>query len=747
MKQFYCQMKPLLVTIGIIFQIIIKPSHSFLSPLLNPTINTQYHHSSFINNPTLPYHPSSIIIRTKHELAISSTELNRSSTSLEQTNGSPFDLKSLFPDPTWDHESIHRDLYEVLERDSSALNRENITFSNVYRFDNDTSFSSFLENSNRKKRKSARATALMQKNNNTKDDATNDSTSSKNNKNVTVDREMTKMVEDRMYGYQRNDYETLIRYGRSHPLKVNADKLTYYAKKAFRRRNYDEAIDFYNQALNIDPRDGRAYLGLSRIAERRKELNLARDWLRQGIAHSVTTLRHERMNPFLLQALGCLEERAGNLAEAETLYIESVKIRPWHAASWVSLAQLRIWKLRRGVASGRVCYQTAVYELNAAGAKPNSYVYTAWARMEYEVAGDIRTARTLFQRALDIDPKSSAAWFQLGLMESSTDNYSKAQECFDAVLSFDPNNSRVLQAYAIMESKRVGSSSRHVIDLFEKALKVRGGRFDAGVYQAYALYVATLGNIEGARDLFRRGTEIDKTHAPVWQAWGVLETKYGTPEEARRIFQQGIWSCAQSSAIQSGGRHCARLWQAWGILEKQTEDYSTARKCFNRALDADPWNVPSITAWAKMEEELGNVIDARSVFERSLKQFSSKSSEKKGLWRAYELMESRLGNTRQSQIVYNRYIRESINKTRSAQADDGFLSSFNDLSTTTVKSTPDHIASDDGGGEIEVYQISKKDYSFVDGEVWMNNGNIEGKIPMARMKKNQKKNSGKNEQL
>jgi len=643
-------------------------------------------------------------------------------------------LKTLFPEPTWDDESIHRDLYEVLERDGTALNKDNITFSNIYRFDNNT-FSSVEEND---------PTSVINKRNNSMEgnvallpSLPMNTTSSSKNKNGTststsstvVDRELTKMVEERLFGYQTNNYADTIRYGS--PLKVNADKLTYHAKKLMRSKKFKEAIELYNQALDIDPRDGRPYLGLSRIAERKKELKLARDWLRQGIAHSSTNLRSERMNPFLLQALGCLEERAGNLAEAETLYIESVKIRSWHAASWVSLAQLRVWKLRRGAASGRVCFQTAVYELNLADAKPNAYIYTAWARMEYEIAGDARTAKILFQKAIAIDPKSSAAWFQLGLMESSSLNFEKAIKCFETVLKFDPNNSRVLQAYAIMESKRAVTDSRHVIDLFERALKVRNGRYDAGVYQAYALFVATLGDLDGARDLLRRGTEVDKRHAPVWQAWGVLETKHGSPQTARKIFQQGIWNCAQSSGTQAGGRNCARLWQAWGILEKRTRNFSAARKCFSRALDADAWNVPSVTAWAKMEEELGNVMDARGVFERSLSKFSSKAQEKKGLWRAYELMESRLGNTHESQLVFGRYTSECMNSPKNTE--DRY-----DLSTKTIPASPE-VSPNTDAEEIEVYRISSS-RDFVDGEVWMNNGSIEGKIPMAAMKRSTKKN-------
>ncbi len=114
----------------------------------------------------------------------------------------------------------------------------------------------------------------------------------------------------------------------------------------------------------------------------------------------------------------------------------------------------------------------------------------------------------------------------------------------------------------------------------------------------------------------KQGTVIDKRHAPLWQAWGVLETRHGNAADARDIFQKGIWACAQSSGGQSGGRRCARLWQAWGVLEAQQEDYTAARRCFSRALDADKRNVAAVTAWTLMEEDLGNYKDAKLIFER-----------------------------------------------------------------------------------------------------------------------------------
>lgn len=481
-----------------------------------------------------------------------------------------------------------------------------------------------------------------------------------------IDKTLTRMVQDRIYGLTRTpggsiQYSTSLmdssravpfRDGRrlGKPLAINLDRLNYFAKKDFSHGKLEEAQEYYLEALGMDPTDGRAYLGMSRIAQRRGDLEYARQLLRQGIQRCgggyvevrgpveeeevgknrgkkekkvveegpiIGTIPDNGPNPFLLQALGQLEQKTGNLAMAEELYLQALRSRPSHAAAWVALAQLRTKELRQGARAGRVCYQSAENELKRIGAKPNAFVYTAWASMEYKKGREdsIRRARELYRLALDADPRCSTAYLQLGVMESECGNYDRAKECFEKVLKFDQRNSRVIQAYAIMESRRPREDvdSRKVLDLFERALKANSR--DSGVYQAYALYVKELGDVDSARDLLRKGTEVDKRHAPAWQAWGVLETQYSTAKIARDVFQQGIWACAQPGGGQSGGRRCARLWQAWGVLEAQEGDHAAARRCFSRALDADPRNVAAVTAWTLMEADLGNCVDARSIFE------------------------------------------------------------------------------------------------------------------------------------
>lgn len=672
----------------------------------------------------------------------------------KQDSPSIWSFESLFPQSVWDEQSIKRDLYEIRDRDNklaadqqavepkvqpiareaSKIRRGILGGSSMMRIWREPKFDVASTPLGPKQVESV-ATYWPNATRQGSADAGKASGLAAMVKAVEltvkqVDVDMTRLVEDRIYGYRRTpkgtyEYDTSlmgdgavkfrdgVRLGKA--LKVNADRLNYLAKKELQHGRVEEAQELYERAIEIDPRDGRAYLGLSRCAQRRRDFKLARECLKAGLANAKSLSDEDQGgNPFLLQALGCLEERTGRLSQAEAWYVAAVRARPWHAAGWVSLAQLRTRKLRQPANSGRQCFQAAERELKKAGMPPSAYVYTAWAAMEHKKAGDTRRARELFKAALDADPKCSAAWLQLGVMEAENQNWKDAQDCFETILRFDQRNSRALQAYALMEIKRPKGSSRKAIDLFERALNANPR--DAGVLQAYALYVVDLGDIDAARKLLRRGTEVNKRHAPVWQAWGVLETRHGTADTARDIFQQGIWACAQLSGGQSGGCRCARLWQAWGVLEARENDPAAARRCFSRALDADGRNVAAFTAWALMEEKLGNLQDARAIFERALSNFAAGSDEKVSLWRSYELMEQRLGNVNSVQQVYERSMRETFT------IDDETV----DTSGSNTDSRGAKIPEPERPDKKREVEVLRWDGG---GEVWLNDNAIEARVP------------------
>ena len=118
-----------------------------------------------------------------------------------------------------------------------------------------------------------------------------------------VDKKLTRLVEDRIYGLQRSPDGSGLRYSNSlldssravqfrdgvrlgKALPLNVDRICHFAKKELQRQRPEEAQEYYLQAIATDPTDGRPYLGLSRIAQRRGDLVQARCLLKEGIAKS-----------------------------------------------------------------------------------------------------------------------------------------------------------------------------------------------------------------------------------------------------------------------------------------------------------------------------------------------------------------------------------------------------------------------------------------------------------------------------
>lgn len=127
-----------------------------------------------------------------------------------------------------------------------------------------------------------------------------------------------------------------------------------------------------------------------------------------------------------------------------------------------------------------------------------------------------------------------------------------------------------------------------------------------------------------------------------------------------------------------------------------------------------------------MEEELENVHDARLIFERCLSRFPV-SDDKMVLWRNYELMEQRAGNMDAAQHVYQRSMRESIGA-RDHNLDD--ISESLPLVEEPVPSMKEVLQQ---SKEVEVVRWGG-DSTSMRGDVWMNNGSIESKMPMKRRK-------------
>ena len=127
-----------------------------------------------------------------------------------------------------------------------------------------------------------------------------------------------------------------------------------------------------------------------------------------------------------------------------------------------------------------------------------------WALLEKRDGAET-VARTLFQRAADVDPTDGATWLQWGQFERRVSGAAAARARFDAGLAkCDPSDPRA-----------------------------------AYLYQAWATMEAAEGDDAAATDLFANGTAAHPRAATLWLERGLFEASRGDAASARRSFETG----------------------------------------------------------------------------------------------------------------------------------------------------------------------------------------------------------------
>jgi len=444
---------------------------------------------------------------------------------------------------------------------------------------------------------------------------------------------------------------------KSLPLQANLDLLTYSAKQQMLKGNFTSAEQLYQQAIDYNPCDGRAWLGMGRIHWKRGQALRAEKTYKDGLYYNPN-------NPFLLQGWAVMLEKIGKISEATKLLTKSVKSNPHHAASWVALA--RIHQRSGQVAAARDCYSSAVE------GDPKSYVaLQAWGVLEAD-CGNVSGARGLFRRALACSSKSVHTLQAWATLEKRAGNLEDAERLLGKALKAWPDSTRVRLSYAeLYELQGDTTRTREVFQRGEKKAMTYG---DAGFFQSWALfelrqfpgcyslpspatpYVATtdrnrdrtagIAAVEAsaaglevnktstevarvhaiARRLFKKAVTVNKFHSASWVAWAKHEQRAGNRDVARRLLITGIANFPHSKNI--GWFH-----GALASLAREDGDLLTARACYNRAVQATApqQSLQVLLDYSKMEAYLGEKEYAIQLFETAVKRFPTHDRP----WSAY----------------------------------------------------------------------------------------------------------------
>ncbi|PPS00591.1 hypothetical protein GOBAR_AA20073 [Gossypium barbadense] len=434
------------------------------------------------------------------------------------------------------------------------------------------------------------------------------------------------------------------------PLAVNLDLSLYKARVLARKYRYEEAEKILEKCIYYWPEDGRSYVTLGKILSKQAKRTEARAVYETGCQAT------QGENPYIWQCWAVLENKMGNIRRARELFdaatvADKRHIAAWHGWAVLELKQGNVKKARHLLAKG----------IKFCGG--NEYVYQTLALLEAK-ANRYEQARYLFRQATKCNPKSCASWLAWAQLEVQQENNCAARLLFEKAVQASPKNRFAWHVWGVFEAN-IGN-----VDMGRKLLKIGHALNprDPVLLQSLALLEYKHSTANLARVLFRRASELDPRHQPVWigvgdplgwlkrcknffgnqqtnekekvglasfhllgeaqlwfdqmekekanldwghfkaccHAWGWMEWKEGNISTARELYQRAL-------SIDSTTESAARCLQAWGVLEQRAGNLSAARRLFRSSLNINSQSYVTWMTWAALEEDQGNSVRAEEI--------------------------------------------------------------------------------------------------------------------------------------
>lgn len=192
--------------------------------------------------------------------------------------------------------------------------------------------------------------------------------------------------------------------------------------------------------------------------------------------------------------------------------------------------------------------------------------------------------------------------------QASQNEFARSRSIFERALDVDPRSIKLWLSYSEMELK--ARNVQHARNLFDRAVTLLP-RIDQLWYK-YVWVEELLQNIPGVRQVFERWMQWEPEDK-AWQAYIKLEERYQELDRASAIYERWV-------AI----RPEPRVWVKWAKFEEERGRTDKAREVFQTALEFfgdDEEQVERaqvvFAAFAKMETRLKEYERARVIFKVS----------------------------------------------------------------------------------------------------------------------------------
>ncbi|KAI5919259.1 cell cycle control protein [Camillea tinctor] len=271
--------------------------------------------------------------------------------------------------------------------------------------------------------------------------------------------------------------------------------------------------------------------------------------------------------------------------------------------------------------------------------------YAAWELEQKE----FKRARSIFERALDVDSTSVVLWIRYIEAEMKNRNINHARNLLDRAVTILPRVDKLWYKYVYME-EMLGNipGTRQV---FERWMSWEP---DEAAWSAYIKLEKRYNEFQRAREIFERFT-IVHPEPRNWIKWAKFEEEYGTSDRVREVFGAAVEALGDDFVDE-------RLFIAYARFEAKLKEYERARAIYKYALDRLPRSKSMALhkSYTTFEKQYGDTDGVENVIlskrRRHYEDQVKENPKNYDIWFDYARLEETSGDLDRVRDVYERAV-------------------------------------------------------------------------------------------
>lgn len=342
-------------------------------------------------------------------------------------------------------------------------------------------------------------------------------------------------------------------------------------------------------------------------------------------------MNSQKTDPISLFQLAQSAHQSGQLQNAETFYLQLLRVQPQHHPAQHLLGMLLAQQSRWPQA---LAHLQAACELAPERADYWSNLGEARRR-----AGDLQGAQQALERAVQQNPQFLPAAYNLGMVKTHLQDFDGAIALYRQILKQAPQEGKAYGSLAalLLSQQEVDAAWEYL----QQALNL--GQRTAQNLTNLGLVYRLRGQADRARAQFQEALQVHPSFSSALRNWAELEEEQGRPEAASEVYRRILELTPQLAKAWLGlaqnqqivrtniGVGMDILMQGLNVIPQdpdllygmairfqQVKDVDEAIHYYEKALKADPEHLAALHGFAALMEKQGNLEQARPLYERLL---------------------------------------------------------------------------------------------------------------------------------